>query len=99
MDEIKKLHQKYLADVRCDVSQHSGWRVRLFDNAENTKFQITSESVRDVFQSLSDNIAKHNLKFIVEKVQNCDSKDVTFKFYPENYPEMVKYSFNNPESR
>ena len=103
MDLDKELHQRFLADIRCDVSQHSSWRIQLFENAENTKFEISSESVGDIFQSLSANIAKYDLRFIVEKVPNVKSgqsaKDVVFKFYPKNHPELVKYSFNNSASR
>jgi hypothetical protein len=100
METDKELHQKFLADIRCDVSQHRDWRIRLFDHAVNTKFEITPESIADNYKKLSENIAKYNLKYIVEKVRSEEgseaTKDVVFKFYPKNYPELVKYSFNNP---
>jgi hypothetical protein len=99
----RMLHKHYLADIRCDVSQHSGWRGRVFDNKENSKFTITPESIEDVFRILARDIKTHHLEFIVEKilaeqmaVKLSDPTDIVFQFYPKNYPELIKYSFNNP---
>lgn len=95
----KDSHLKLLEDVRCDVSQHMGWRRRLFDNPDNTIFEVTPESIEDIYPSLAEAIRSKSLNFMVEK-ENGDSIDsVVFKFYPASYPEYVKLSFNNPKAR
>ena len=102
MIDDKKLHERYLADIRCDVSQHSKWRALLFLNNENTPFHISAESIADVFDRLARIIGKHNLQYIVERISEEEygitldpEFKIVFKFYPANYPEFVKYSFIN----
>jgi len=93
----KDTHLEFLGDIRCDVSQHMGWRRKLFENPDHTKFEISAESIQDKFPSLAENISTYNLRYVVEK-ENGDSVDsVVFKFYPLSYPENVKISYNNPE--
>ncbi len=98
-NEDRNLHSNYLADIRCDVSQHPEWRELLFVNDENIKFDISSESVGDIFKSLAKNIEIYSLNFVVEKVSSkdmpCDEDEIVFKFYPKHYPDLVNYSFNN----
>lgn len=106
MDKDQKIHQKYLSDICCDISQHSEWRCKLFDNPENMKFEITPESIDDMFLSLSKKIRKYNLKYIVERVPAQDlgypvenPLEIVFKFYPKSYSDLTHFSFNNPDSR
>ncbi|WDT86644.1 hypothetical protein [Alteromonas sp. 009811495] len=95
----KDAHLKFLADVRCDVSQHMKWRRRLFDNPDNTKFEVSPESIEDLFPTLAECIRSEGLRFMVEKEDGDSVNAVVFKFYPTLYPEYVKVSFNNPEAR
>jgi hypothetical protein len=95
----KAEYAKHLPDIRCDLSQHIGWRRKFFDNPDRTKFEISAESLRDTFPNLVDTISSKNLRYTVEK-ENGDSVDsVLFKFYPTDYPDLTKISLNNPESR
>ncbi len=99
MNSDKLNHKKYLADIRCDVSQHKKWRALLFSNEQNTPFMIDAESVGDIFLELAKNIKKYDLKYVVENVGFTETNgelEIIFKFYAKNYPEYVKYSYNNP---
>jgi hypothetical protein len=100
MESDKLNHKKYLADIRCDVSQHKKWRAILFSNEQNTPFLIDAESVGDIFLGLAKNIKKYNLKYVVENIgytKTNSEPEIIFKFYAEDYPEYVKYSYNNPK--
>ncbi len=99
----KKLHKYWLEIEVVDLSQNKYWRKTLFDSVENKDYEINANNLIELTEILKKAILKYNLKFKVAKVSSNETEswlsengDIIFKFWAENYPNIKKYTGNNP---
>ena len=96
----EKLYEKYIEDVVVEVSQDDSWRTKLLEAHYNESFLLTFKELEEVPCSLWITFSHNSLEFFVSKVQSCpqqfDAGLVIFKFEAKGFPQLVRYSGNNP---
>ncbi|HAT40758.1 MAG TPA: hypothetical protein DCS87_03415 [Rheinheimera sp.] len=99
----KKLHKLWLHMGVVDASQNSYWRKKLFEAEEYSSFPIDSENCNGLWAETVVAIKKYKLRYFVAKVPPNETESwlreegaVIFKFWPQQYPEVIVFSGNNP---
>ena len=95
----KKLHQKYIADIVLSISLSVSWRKLIFDSQFGDIFIIDSHNLKDLGTYSHKIIKRYSLQFVVEKLQNPDSRicDVIFLVSALEHPNIIMASYNNSE--
>ena len=99
----EQAHQQYLEYVVEAISTFAEWREKLFKSNFGTKFTINGDKDSKLPAHLQAIIKKHNLGFIVSKVQFAEVKGwdgyeycTFFKVDSSDFPEIHAFSANNP---
>lgn len=105
----RKVHRQYIHEFVYAVSLSSPWRRILFDSEHHTKFAIDDQHLMiDRFTSdIRHLLSRYKLRYVVsaywdnspQKLEVSEESFVTFKFESAEFPDIVDYSWNNPESR
>ncbi len=86
----KKLHKKYLYDVRYYVSLSEVWRQKLFESRDGDVYRIKRIANPDLQKA----IEKYKLVFCVRRESVSGTKWIKFVFFPKEFPWMRKESLN-----
>lgn len=100
IDDRKKLYLKIIEDVALEISVSSFWRKQIFES-NGKPIKISSFDVQFLPEYIKEDITKNELSFRVKVVDECDERFddglIIFKFYSEEYPDVIAYSGNNPD--
>lgn len=81
---VKKLHKRFLWDIRYDISLSALWRATLFQAADGAVFPIGQVPSAKLHNS----IQKYGLRFCVMRQRIVGTEWVRFIFYPADFPEL-----------
>ena len=99
----KKLHKKYLDDILMDISISNKWRNEIFNLQKGQHLIINKESSIPLPSYIKHPIIQYNLQYIVCIVETCpeyfDEGLIIFQFSPKMFPNVKRYSGNNPDVR
>jgi len=99
----KKIHTKYLDDIVMDISLSNKWRNEIFNLEKGQHLNINKESKIPIPTYIERPIFQYNLQYIVCVVESCpeyfDEGLIIFQFSPKNFPNVKRYSGNNPDVR
>lgn len=101
----RKLHRRYLELGVIDASQDSNWRRKLFGAADRDLYIIDAQNCAGLPESVAYGIRRYGLSYTVSKVpqgvtpfRECDwAGFVFFRFAARRYPDLVRFSANNPD--
>lgn len=100
----KKRHKYWLEYGVIDLSQRSEWRRRLFGAEEGEIFRISADELGERDAKLAAIMRKYRLRFSVcvaepplAEAWLGDDGMVVFKFWADDYPELKRFSGNNPD--
>ncbi len=100
MIDRKNIYVDYISDVALEISISHIWRKRIFNLKKDEILQISSKDEDIIPEYIKDVIVNNHLIFCVKIIDSCeeafDEGLVIFKFYSEEFPEIISYSGNNP---
>lgn len=80
----KKLHKRFLYDIRYSISLSEEWRKKLFEAEDGTTFKIKQAPS----SKLQEMIQKHKLRFCVMRKSIINSELIRFIFFPFDFPQI-----------
>ena len=99
----KKIHKRFIEDIVYEISITNQWRNAIFNLSQNQHLLINKDSVLPLPPYIEPFIRKYNLQYAVSVVEKCpenfDDDLVIFKFSPKIFPDVKRYSGNNPDVR
>lgn len=101
-----KLHRWFLHLGVIDASLDRDWRRRLFAAPPGQLFHIDAQQTDGFPKAVARGIRRYRLKYTACRVESapppfnkvCFEGCVWFRFQARDYPEIVSYSANNPET-
>ena len=100
LEEREKIYTDYISDVAMEISISKLWRSRIFSLKPNQIIRISANDKIVLPQYIKDVIIDYDLIFCVQVVDECeenfDDGLIIFKFYSEEFPNIISYSGNNP---
>lgn len=100
LEEREKLYRDCISDVAMEISLSKIWRSKIFSLKSNQSMQISAQDKSILPQYIKDVIIDYDLIFGVQVVDECeetfDDSLIIFKFYSEEFPDIISYSGNNP---
>ena len=101
----RKLHRWFLELGVIDVSQHSGWRRRLFVAPLHQPFPIDAGHTEGLPTAVARGVRRYGLTYAVCRVTQTETPfrepgwegSVFFRFQASRYPDIVSFTANNPE--
>jgi hypothetical protein len=99
------LYWRFLDLGISDLSQHSGWRRRLFAASPYQPFPIDAAHTEGLPDSTASGIRRHKLSYVVCCVTQEETPFhepgweglIFFRFQARKYPDIVRFSANNPD--
>lgn len=86
-----------------EVSISSEWRRKIFQLKKGEFLTISYKQPNELPLYVRDEIVLHRLTYCVEIPSSCPEKFdeglIVFKFWAKEYPDIVRYSGNNPNIR
>lgn len=96
----KKLYKNLIEDVALEISLDSKWREKIFNLSLNKKIEISYVMPLEIPESIKKETVNNKLKFSIMRVNSCeehfDDGLEIFKFQSKEYPEIVRFTGNNP---
>lgn len=89
---LRDIAWEQLSDLRSDFSCDPKWRERLFSAAYSQRFLLPND-----YSALSAEIRSYDLKFAVFNDGWTEDGYVVFGIESVEFPDIVLYTFNNPE--
>lgn len=97
-----RLHREFIEDVALEISLDAHWRKRIMSQPNNEKLEITYRNPTELPKYIQKDIAIYKLEFEVMKISSCkeyfDKELEIFKFQSKEFPAIIRYTGNNPES-
>lgn len=96
----KKIYEELIEDVALEISLDSYWRRKIFELAPNQKLLISYCCSETIPVYIRADIVRHKLEFYAYKMFGVqlgfDNGLVVFGFCSKEYPNIKRYSGNNP---
>lgn len=96
----KIIYEELIEDVTLEISLNSKWRRKIFKLLPNEVLEITYLNPMEIPEYIKKEIVQNKLEFLVMKVQKCEEKFddelEIFKFQSKEYPQIIRFSANNP---
>ena len=84
-----------------EISLDKKWRRSIFSSKENEKIIISYLDADGIPLYIKKRIVQERLEFFVSRINRCeeifDEGMVIFMFQSKEFPDIVRYSGNNPE--
>lgn len=97
----KQLYQDAIEDVALEISIAKGWRERIFRLQPDESLRISAADGDALPLYIRDTVIQNDLTFFVRCAERCDEPHdehlTVFAFYAEEFPDICRYSFNNPD--
>ena len=97
----KQLYQDTIEDTALEISLSAAWRSRIFALPTGESLLISAADGSTLPDAVRDTIIQNDLTFFVRREEQCDephdSELTVFAFYAKEYPDICRYSFNNPD--
>lgn len=97
----KALYRSSIEDVTLEISLDKKWRGSIFSLKENEKIIISYLYADEIPAYIKKKIVQERLEFFVSKLNRCEEifgeGMVIFMFQSKEFPDVVRYSGNNPE--
>lgn len=96
----KKIYKELIEDVALEISLDTNWRKKIFELLPDVKIEISYLNSMELPKYIQKEMVKNKLEFLVMKENSCeeyfDNGLEIFKFQSKEYPEIVRFSGNNP---
>ena len=100
MIDRRNIYLECINDVALEISLSNIWRKHIFNLKKGEILQVSPNDKDIIPKYIKDVILNNNLIFCIQIVDSCeetfDEGLVIFKFYSEEFPEIISYSGNNP---
>ena len=97
---LKQVYENNIGDVAMEISISKEWRRKIFRLGKGEFLTISYEQPDLLPSYIKDEIVFYKLTYYVEIPPDCPEKFdeglVVFKFWAKEYPDVVRYSGNNP---
>lgn len=98
---LKQIYKENITDTAMEVSISNEWRRKIFQLNKGEYLTISYRQPDELPDYVKNDIILHKLTYCVEIPSECPEKFdeglVVFKFWAKEYPEIVRYSGNNPD--
>lgn len=103
MQQLITTYKENIEDTALEVSLSNEWRRRIFQLKKGEFLTISYRQPDELPEYVKNDILLHKLTYCVEIPSECPEKFdeglVAFKFWAKEYPEIVRYTGNNPSVR
>lgn len=97
----RQIYESSISDTAMEISISRPWREKIFKLKKGEQLMISAERAEELPAYIRDEIILHGLTYYVCLADDCpeefDDGLVVFKFRTKEYPDIVRYSGNNPK--
>lgn len=97
----REIYERSISDTAMEISISAPWREKIFRLKKGEQLTISAERAEELPAYIRDEIVTHRLTYCVGLAEDCpeefDDGLVVFKFIAKEYPDIVRYSGNNPK--
>lgn len=97
----REIYERSISDTAMEISISRPWREKIFKLKKGEQLMISAERAEELPAYIRDEIILHGLTYYVCLADDCpeefDDGLVVFKFIAKEYPDIVRYSGNNPK--
>ena len=97
---LRQIYKNNISDTAMEISISSEWRKKIFQLKKGEILTISYRRPGELPIYVRDEIVRHRLTYCVEipfsYPEKFDEGLVVFKFWAKEYPDIVRYSGNNP---
>lgn len=96
----RQIYERNISDTAMEISISRPWREKIFKLKKGEQLTISAERAEELPAYIKDEIVTHRLTYCVGLAEDCpeefDDGLIVFEFRAEEYPDIVRYSGNNP---
>ncbi len=97
---LKQIYKNNISDTAMEISISNQWRKKIFQLKTGEFLTISYRQPDELPIYVRDEIILHKLTYCVGISDDCPEKFddglIIFKFWAKEYPDIVRYSGNNP---